>query len=182
MTAYRYWHKPIEWCEKCNRYRALDREGKCSGNHSIYARHANVRPVRYAVHRYGLSHPMTFTTHAQAANFLSEWHRRESWRTIARKLLSRRHGADNYHNGQVDKTAVMLSAYARRESESREVCDLLGMKPPKPHRRAGYFGRGESGRRRAERWDEISRKWGGATGLMRGILDGEYEVVEVNDV
>lgn len=149
MTSYRQWHKRLEWCEKCDATRAINRYGLCPVGHQIHADSQQIVPVGNSFRRGALSLPLNCRTHAQAANWLLRWNRQDSWRTIAQKLL--RHRYVNYDNGRVDAVATMLAGYARREHERDEVSFLLGFKPPKRYRGHVEYGYGDPGRRRKAR-------------------------------
>lgn len=170
-NRWRYWHREVEWCDGCQRMRALNREGLCHNGHQIHHDSHEILPVRGSFRRGALSFPLKAPTHAQAANLLREWNQQDSWRDIAEKLILFR-----VPNGMsVDAVATMLSKYARRESERDEVCRLLGFKPPKKYVVAFHLDNPAD----AERLRQLFKRHGETyREVAEKLLSGELELRE----
>jgi len=86
-----------------------------------------------------------------------------SWRTLAEELRN-------------EVSAALVRQVCLGYCNSKKVERALGM-TKKHYRRCAYLGSGESGKQRAEAWDELSAEWGGLTSIVNAILDGELQII-----
>lgn len=102
--------------------------------------------------------------------YLAYWKNNEllSWQTMAEEL-----------NNEVSPS--LLRQVCLGHCNSPKIERLLGFRK-RQYRRCAFFGTNQKGKKRAQRWDEISKQWDGLTGLVNGIMDGEIIVSPSSEV